>query len=50
MNHMWWTRFAWAAGAFGCIVAKASVDQTRRWAVRARNGVRRAFATASAPR
>ena len=50
MNHMWWTRYAWAACAFGCIVAKASINETRRWAVRARNGLRRAFATASAPR
>jgi len=31
-------------------VVKASLNQAKRWAVRARNGLRRAFATASASR
>jgi glycosyltransferase involved in cell wall biosynthesis len=49
-KHPWWSRYAWAGCAFGCIVLKASVNETRRWAVRARNGLRRALAMASAPR
>jgi glycosyltransferase involved in cell wall biosynthesis len=49
-NHLWPTRYVWAASAFGCIVVKASLNQAKRWAVRARNGLRRAFATASASR
>ena len=44
------TRYAWAASAFGCIVLKASVDQARSWAVRARNRLRRAVAMVLAPR
>lgn len=49
-NHRSPTRYVWAATAFGCIVAKASLDQAKRWAARARNGLRRAVATASASR
>jgi len=49
-TKLWWARYAWAASAFGCIVIKASVNHLRRWAVRVRNGLRHAFATASASR
>jgi len=49
-NYRWWTRYAWAASAFGCILLKTCVNQVRRYAVRARNGLRRAFATAVASR
>jgi len=49
-NRLACTRYAWAAGAFVCIVLKASVNQARSWAVRARNRLRRAVATVFAPR